>query len=176
MFIETLKNMIFILFLLSHLFHSCAMDAPEKGYDYLAPPVITNAFQSQMDNKKIVVEFRGYNNEYYFDGYNIYISTSNMNRNNIRSYKYVQVDGYTSAEPSFPLSPEEYDPDLTREAILYHYYRDVEDMGDIPFPFEEGTTYYILLCSHHRFGEIFPEGVSNQVSVEFGQQEGINNE
>lgn len=144
---------------------SCAMDVPEKGYEYLAPPYIISCEQ---EGNNIIVEFRGYNDEYYFDGYNFYVSTTSMSRSLITSYKPVQVDEYASSTPSYPLSPDDYDPENVRRATLYHYYWHVEDTGEyIQFPFSAGTTYYIYMCSHHRLGYLFEEGVSNQQQVEF---------
>lgn len=142
---------------------SCALDIPDKAYEYLAPPVITALYQDPDDMEKIIVEFTGYNDEYYFDGYNVYISTTSMNRNNIQSYKPVQVDGdnYASAVPSFPMSPDDYNPDITRTISLYHYW--VVNEGNYePYPFASGTAYYVLLCSHHRYNGVVPESVSNQ--------------
>ena len=159
--VKTLK-IFFTLFF--SIIISCAMDISDNSYDYLAPPVITDAWQ---DGDNIIVEFIGYNDEYYFDGYNVYISTSNMSRDSVSSYKPVQIEGYTSSEPSYPVNPEDYDPEKVRTVTLYHYYWYVSDIKEyIPFPFSDGT-YYIFLCSHHRFDNVLPEGVSNIITIEF---------
>lgn len=145
-------------------FGGCAMDVPEKGYDYLTPPLITDIYQ---DGDYIIVEFIGYNEEYYFDGYNVYVEAISLNRDQINSYKPVQVteSGYASADPSYPLSPDDYDPTLIRRITLYHYYIQNEGRYE-KSPFSEGA-YFVLLCSHHRLGYLYPEAVSNQVSVDF---------
>ena len=142
----------------------CAMDVPEKGYDYLTPPLITDIYQ---EGDNIIVKFIGYNDEYYFDGYNVYVSTTSLNRDLINTYKPVQVaeSGYASSEPSYPLNPDDFDPTKTRTVTLYHYYVQCEGKYE-PCPFSEGT-YYVLLCSHHRLDYIMPESVSNQVSIIF---------
>lgn len=142
---------------------ACSMDIPEKAYEYLAPPVITALYQDTADREKIIVDFIGYNDEYYFDGYNVYVSTTSMNRNNIAKYKPVQIagEGFASSVPSFPLSPDDYDPGITRRIYLYHYWIDNEGTYE-PYPFTSGTAYYILLCSHHRYNSVVPESVSNQ--------------
>jgi len=154
---------IFICFSIISLI-SCSMGVPEKGYEYLTPPVILNCWQ---EGEYIIVQFSGHNDEYYFDGYNAYVSETSMKRTDIKSYKAVEIDGYGSTVPSFPLSPEDYDFDKIREITLYHYYWYVEDTGEyIPFPFSTGT-YYIMLCSHHRISGVDEDGVSNQVSLDF---------
>lgn len=143
---------------------SCAMDVPEKGYDYLAPPLITNIYQ---DGDYIIVEYVGYNDEYYFDGYNVYVAPTSLNRSLINTYKPVEVaeSGFASAEPSYPLSPDDFDPLKTRTLTLFHYYEQIEDLY-AQNPFSPGT-YYVLLCSHHRLGYVLPESVSNQMSLDF---------
>ena len=82
--------------------HARVVDVPEKGYEYLAPPVITNHYRN---GNKIIIEFIGYNDEYYFDGYNVYVSDSSLNRNAVANYKPVQVEDYPSSTPSFPIPP-----------------------------------------------------------------------
>lgn len=158
------KTIITICTAVTILSSSCAMDVPEKGYDYLAPPLITNIYQ---DGDNIIVEYIGYNDEYYFDGYNVYVAPISLNRSLINTYKPVQVEesGYASCEPSYPLSPDDFDPLKTRTLTLYHYYVQIEDRYE-PNPFSPGT-YYVLLCSHHRLGYVLPESVSNQMSVDF---------
>jgi hypothetical protein len=142
----------------------CAMDVPEKGYDYLTPPFITGIYQ---DGDHIVVTYIGYNDEYYFDGYNVYVSPTSLNKSLIESYKPVQVaeTGYASSEPSYPLSPDDFDPSQTRTLTLDRYYVQNGDQYE-QYPFSSGT-YYVLLCSHHRLGFVLPESVSNQVSIDF---------
>ncbi len=162
------KSIPLYIILLTSLFVTphCAMDVPENGYEYLAPPVIHSCEQS---GNKIEVTFRGYNNEYYFDGYNVYVSSGSMNRDSVASYKSVQIEDCASCMPSFPLSPDEYNhdnPGEPRSIILYHYYLEI-DGEYVPFQFEGNTTYYIFLCSHHRVVDVLPEGVSNQVSITF---------
>ncbi len=146
---------------------NCAMDIPEKSYDYLAPPLITSC---RLDNKNIIINFIGYNNEYYFDGYNAYVSDSSMNRNYITSYKAVQIEGFPSAVPSYPLSPDDYDPDKERTLTLYQFSRKIEEGNTVEyvlFPFETDSTYYIFLCAHHRDNIVLEEGVSNQKVFSF---------
>lgn len=138
----------------------CAIDVPEEASEYLAPPVISSCERS---GKKIIIKFSGYNDEYYFDGYNVYVSNSSLNRELVAAYRPVQIEGYPSAEPSFPVNPEDYDPVKTREIVLYQYYW-LSDGEYIPYPFSDEDTYYIFLCSHHRLGSVLPGGVSNQVT------------
>ena len=142
----------------------CAIDIPAKSSEYLVAPVITSC---ERVGDKIIINFIGYNNEYYFDGYNVYVSDSSLNSEGVAKLKPVQIEGYPSAEPSFPLSPDDYDPEKIRTITLYEYYlvmTDGTNVEFIPYPFSSGTTYYIFLCSHHRLGYVLPEGVSNMVS------------
>lgn len=140
------------------------MGVPENGYDYLTPPVITRCDQ---EGGNIIVEFSGYNDEYYFDGYNVYISETSMKRTDVKRYKAVELVGYASTTPSFPLSPDDYDPVEPRKITLYHYYWYLEDTGEyLKYPFSTGT-YYIMLCSHHRLKGVNEDGVSNQVTLDF---------
>ncbi len=160
-----IKGVFYILLLAVSLLLSCAMDVPEDGYDYLAPPVITSCRQ---DGDYIIIEFRGYNDEYYFDGYNVYVSDVSMQRSHITSYKPVELKGYGSTTPSFPLSPEDYDPDKLREVTTYHYYIYSSDNAAYDkYSFESGTTYYIRLCSHHRLAGVDEDSVSNQFEINF---------
>jgi hypothetical protein len=162
--IKRKKTFITICTAVTILSLSCAMDIPEKGYDYLAPPLITDIYQ---DGDNIIVKYIGYNDEYYFDGYNVYVAPISLNRSLINTYKPVEVDesGYASSEPSYPLSPDDFDPSKTRTLTLYHYY--VQSGSEfVKFPFSTGT-YYVLLCSHHRLGYVLPESVSNQMSLDF---------
>lgn len=151
---------LFGIFSLFVMISSCAMGVPEKGYDYLAPPMIIDI---QQEKKNIIIHFQGYNNEYYFDGYNIYISTTRINEQQISSLQPIKIkeSGYSSCIPSYPLSPNDYNPDNVRSATLYHYYVESEG-GPVPYPFSDGP-YFILLCSHHRLDGVLPEGVSNQM-------------
>ncbi|MCU0821476.1 MAG: hypothetical protein MUC95_03255 [Spirochaetes bacterium] len=142
------------------LLPACAIDIPANSSEYLVAPVITNC---ERQGDKIIIKFSGYNNEYYFDGYNVYVSDSSLNSEYVSRLKPVQIEGYPSAEPSYPLSPEDYDPEKTRTITLYQYYW-LSDGEYVPYPFSPDTTYYIFLCSHHRQGYVLPEGVSNQVS------------
>jgi len=152
-----------VVFILSLIYHGCSTEIPDKAYDYLAPPLITSY---ECINDKIKIDFIGYNDEYYFDGYNVYVSDSSLAKTYVTSYKPVQVEDFPSAEPSFPLSPEDYDPEKTRTLYLYQFFRKIE--GEyVPFTFEDGVAYNIFLCSHHRQGTVYEEGVSNQVSVVF---------
>ncbi|MBN2039743.1 MAG: hypothetical protein JW864_06860 [Spirochaetes bacterium] len=142
------------------------MGVPEKGYEYLTPPVITDCWQ---EGDNIILEFRGYNDEYYFDGYNVYVSETSMKRTDVASYKAVELEGYGSTTPSFPLSPDDYDPDNLREVTLYHYYLYLEDTGEyLKYPFSTGT-YYIRMCSHHSVLGVSEDAVSNQKTVEFNE-------
>ena len=163
----SLKNTFFtkiIISIISIPIISCAMGVPEKGYDSLTPPLITNCRQ---DGNNIIVEFRGYNDEYYFDGYNVYISETSMKREDVASYNAVELVNYASTVPSFPMSPDDYDPNLLREVTLYHYYWKLVDTGEyLKYPFSTGT-YYIIICSHHRFAGVNDDGVSNQITFDF---------
>lgn len=142
------------------LYSKCAMDIPENSSEYLLAPVITSCERA---GDKIIINFIGYNNEYYFDGYNVYVSDHSLNSEGVATLKPVQIEGYPSAVPSFPLSLDDYDPEKTRTITLYQYYW-VSDGEYVPYPFSSDTTYYIFLCSHHRQGKVLPEGVSNQVN------------
>ncbi len=146
---------------------NCAMDIPEKSYDYLAPPLITSC---TWYNENIIINFIGYNNEYYFDGYNAYVSDNRMYITSITSYKAVQVEGLPSAVPSYPLSPDDFNPGKERTLTLYQFAREIEDNNYVLFPFETDSTYYIFLCAHHRDGDSYlhEEGVSNQKVFSFG--------
>ncbi len=141
---------------------ACSVDIPENSSEYLVAPVITS-FVRQGD--RIIIDFIGFNQEYYFDGYNVYVSDSSLNAEYVAKYKAVQVEGYASSEPSFPLGPEDYDPAKTRNITIYQYYW-ASDGEYIPYPLSTETTYYIFLCSHHRQGTVLPDGVSNQVVAE----------
>jgi hypothetical protein len=152
-----IKSAIFCIIIA--LYSTCAVDIPENSSEYLVAPVITSCERS---GNKIIIKFTGYNNEYYFDGYNVYVSDSSLNSAYVAQYKPVQVEGYPSSEPSFPLSPDDYDPGKTRTVTLYQYYW-ASDGEYVPYPFSPDTAYYIFICSHHRQGYVLPEGVSNQI-------------
>lgn len=145
------------------ILHSCATDIPEDAFDYLAPPVISCRLVPG-DNDHIYVDFTGSNNEYYFDGYNVYVSETQMLRTSVGSYKHVQVDepGFASATPSYPLSP---DPPQSGTIRLNQYW--CPDYPDTPCTFADNVTYWIMLCSHHRYSGVNEDGVSNQVSITF---------
>lgn len=158
------KGVFYISISAVSLLVSCAMDVPEDGYEYLVPPVITDCRQ---DGDYIIIEFRGYNDEYYFDGYNVYISDVSMQKSNVTSYKAVELKGYGSAVPSLPLSPDDYNPAKLREVTAYHYYIYSSDNAEYDkYSFETGT-YYIRLASHHRLVGVDEDSVSNQVTVDF---------
>jgi hypothetical protein len=151
-----------ILIILTISLGSCSLDLPENGSDYLAPPVIIDCSQ---DGDTIIVQFQGSNNEYYFDGYDVFVSTTYMQRASVGSYRRVQISGYASTIPSFPLSPDDYDPSLTRSMTLYQYNQYQIDTGEFStIPFSNGT-YYIMICSHHRYLGVNENGVSNQVQI-----------
>lgn len=150
-----------VIILLIIVISDCAVDIPENSGDYLVAPVITSC---ERQGDKIIIHFKGYNDEYYFDGYNVYVSDSSLNSEYVSKYKAVQIEDYPSSVPSFPLSPDEYNPEKTRTITLYQYYW-LSDGEYIPYPFSPETTYYIFLCSHHKQGYVLPDGVSNQVSL-----------
>jgi hypothetical protein len=141
---------LFIIFLLT----SCALDIPEDAFDYLAPPTITGVTK---DNEHIYVTFAGFNNEYYFQGYNVYVSDTKMLRASVASYTPVQVDmsGYASAIPSYPLHPTgSQSGTITLD----------QDSNKNPFG---NATYYIMLGSYHQYFKVREDGVSNQVLITF---------
>ena len=148
----------------------CAMDVPPRGYDYLTPPIITSLEQRTVQDGsdtilEIEVRFIGYNNEYYFDGYNVYVSPNSMNRDLIESYRPVPIGehGYSMATPSYPLGPDDYDPKVERRMTLRYYAMANDDVYTL-YAFGP-YTYYVMLCSHHREGLVYPESVSNQVAI-----------
>jgi hypothetical protein len=151
---------VFELLFIVILFTSCALDIPEDAFDYLAPPIIS-CYQVPGDTEHIYVTFVGYNKEYYFQGYNVYVSDTQMLRASVASYTPVQVDmpGYASAIPSYPLPPT---GSQTGTIILDQYW--CADGSKCPF---DNATYWIMLGSYHQILKVMEAGVSNQVSINF---------
>jgi hypothetical protein len=165
-FVKLVKLIILLFISITVAFNSCSLDLPEEGLDYLVPPVINSCYQ---DGENIIVQFTGDNSEYYFDGYDVFVSETNLYKASVGSYRRVQVLGHASATPSFPLSPEDNNPALTRSITLYQYNQYQIDTGEYsPIPFSSGM-YYIMLCSHHRFLGVNEDGASDQVEVNFAK-------
>ncbi len=158
------RHPFFSLLFIFFLWLSCAVDVPENATDYLAPPVITNVYQNAGDTERIYVDFYGSNNEYYFEGYNVYVLDQEMLRASVASYTPVQVDlpGYASAIPSYPMQPSDSQTG-TITIILNQYLR---SDGNI-YPFENNVRYWIMLGSYHKYLKVREHGVSNQVSILF---------
>jgi hypothetical protein len=159
------RPLLYLLFIF-FLFFSCALDVPEDAFDYLAPPVITCRLSGVSGDTDIYVDFTGKNNEYYFDGYNVYVSDTDMHMltASVASFKPVQVDepGYASATPSYPLEPS---GSLRSGTIKLNEYWRTDDL--YPYPFVSGTPYYIILCSHHKLLGVRQDGCSNQQRIIF---------
>ena len=147
--------LIFILIITIIPFVNCSTEIPEDAFDYLAPPFIISATQN---GEFIDVHFQGTNNEYYFDGYNAYVSITTMLRPTVPALKAVQVKDCGSCIPSRPLPSGTYNMTIK----LYHYYNTEGD----PMPFSTGT-YYIRLASHHRLLGVNEDGVSNEKTINF---------
>jgi hypothetical protein len=135
-------------------FQSCAADIPEDATDYLNPPVITGVTQN---GEHIYVTFTGYNNEYYFQGYNVYVYDTKMLSASVSSYTHAQVDmpGYASATPSYPLYPT--GPQSGTLKLN-------QDSNTNSF---QNATYWIMMGSYHQYLKVKEEAVSNQVSINF---------
>ncbi|MFH0977361.1 MAG: hypothetical protein V1874_16400 [Spirochaetota bacterium] len=147
---------------------SCAFDVPEDAFDYLVPPVIVSLEQKAGDTEHIYINFRGYNKEYYFQGYNVYVSDKPLLRTHIYEYKAVEVDepDCASAVPSYPLSPDDYNPALLRTIKVRQYW--CSDNSALPCTFVNGTTYYVLMCSYHQLLHVTVDAASNDnLSITF---------
>jgi hypothetical protein len=157
----------YLLVSLFFIFYSCALDIPEDAFEYLAPPAITCRLSGVSGDPDIYIDFTGKNNEYYFDGYNVYVSDTAMLSASVTTYNRVYVDepGYYEALPSYPLKPSG-SQSGTIKVREYWVDNDLNNMNS----FEPGTRYYIMLCSYHHLSPyVRQDGCSNQVSIIFNK-------
>jgi hypothetical protein len=136
---------------------SCALDIPEDAFDYLNPPSIS-CYQLPGDTEHIYINYTGYNKEYYFDGYNVYVSDTQMLRSSIGTYSPIPVTA--EIPPTYPLPPT----GAQSGTIIVDRFRSTD--GDT-YPFVNNVKYWIMLCSHHRQLGVNEYGVSNQISITF---------
>jgi hypothetical protein len=150
------------------IFSSCALDVPEDAFDYLAPPVITCGLSGVSGDTDIYVNFTGKNNEYYFDGYNVYVSETKMLPVSVASYNAVYVDEpyHSGTIPSYPLEPS---VSIRTGTIKLREFWINNELGN-PSAFVPGNTYWIMLGSYnHLTKTVMYDGVSNQVSIIFNK-------
>jgi len=152
-----------IISLLTFLIFSCGIENPESAVEFGAPL----GLQSWLSNSSIYISFYGFNNETYFEGYNVYISDNPADLVSFDKLgRKVLKDENSSNKPSIEMTPFSDAPrQFFFEIRTTYYYTLINSQSVLNENLSPGTTYYITVRSYGN--NVLSKKYANIVSITY---------